>query len=208
MAAGVSVVVAGTGGVVTSLATAHSSPGLWVALGVLVAGGGIKDHAGRSGRRHQRSSAHVLIGRVRAELAQVLDELRDLAHGIHPAVLSQVGLDQAVKSIADRYLIPIKVNLLLGRFTEAAELAAYYLIAESITNGVKRALARRITVSGRLGDRQMEITVADEGRGGARVEAGTGIRGIIDRVRAIGGDVQLISPPGQGTRIEAQIPCV
>lgn len=151
--------------------------------------------------------AQAAIGRVRNELGQVLEELRDLAHGIHPASLSQVGLDQAIKSMADRYTIPIRVRLPPGRFGEAAELAAYYLVAESITNVIKHAHAREITVRGEKSGGWLEITIADDGLGGACVSAGTGLRGVIDRIRGIGGDVAVDSPAGHGTQIRAHIPC-
>ena len=152
-------------------------------------------------------TAQALISRVRSELGQVLDELRDLAHGIHPAALSHVGLDQAIKSMAERYTIPIDVSLPSGQFGDAADLTAYYLIAECITNAIKHAGARRITVHGEKASGSLRITVADDGQGGACVTAGTGIRGIIDRVRGIGGDLELDSPVGHGTQIRAQIPC-
>ena len=153
------------------------------------------------------TQAQAIISRIRSELAQVLDELRDLAHGIHPAALSQLGLDQAIKSIAERYTIPIDVRLPPDRFGEAAELTAYYLIAESITNAVKHARARRITIRGEKSGDWLQITISDDGQGGARVSAGSGIRGAIDRVRGIGGDLHLDSPAGHGTQIRAQIPC-
>ncbi len=152
-------------------------------------------------------AASAVIGRVRAELGQVLDELRDLAHGIHPAALSQVGLDQAIRSMAERYTIPIDVSLPAGQFGDAAELTAYYLIAECITNAIKHARARRITVRGEKAGGTLHITVADDGQGGASVAAGTGLRGVIDRVRGIDGDLELDSPAGHGTQIRAHIPC-
>jgi signal transduction histidine kinase len=152
-------------------------------------------------------TAQVTIGRIRNELAQVLDEIRDLAHGIHPAALSQVGLEQAVKSMAERYPVPIDVSLPAGQFGDAAELTAYYLIAESITNAIKHAHASRITIRGGKSGGWLWITVTDNGQGGARIATGTGIRGIIDRVRGIGGELELDSPAGHGTVIRAQIPC-
>ena len=151
--------------------------------------------------------AQAIIGRVRSELAQVLEELRDLAHGLHPAALSQVGLDEAIKSMAERYMVPIDVSLPPGRFGESAELTAYYLIAESITNAIKHARARRITVHGEKSGSFLQVTVSDDGQGGASAAAGTGIRGVIDRVRGVGGDAELDSPVGHGTKIRAQIPC-
>jgi signal transduction histidine kinase len=152
--------------------------------------------------------AQAVISRIRSELALVLDELRDLAHGIHPAALNQLGLDQAIKSVAERYTIPIHVSLPPDRFGDAAELTAYYLIAESITNAIKHARASRISVRGEKSSGWLQITITDDGQGGACVSAGAGIRGVIDRVRGIGGDLDLHSPAGHGTQIRAQIPCV
>jgi signal transduction histidine kinase len=153
------------------------------------------------------AGAHAVITRVRSELGQVLEELRDLAHGLHPAVLTQLGLDQAITSMAERYTIPIDVSLPPGRFGESAEITAYFFIAESITNAIKHARARRITVTGERAGASLHITVGDDGLGGASISAGTGIRGVIDRVRAVGGEVRLDSPAGRGTRIRAEIPC-
>jgi signal transduction histidine kinase len=151
--------------------------------------------------------AQAVIARVRSELGQVLDELRDLAHGIHPAVLSQVGLAEAVASMAERHAIPVRVDLPPGRFGEAAEITAYFLIAESVSNAIKHAGGRAITVRGERADGFLVISVADDGRGGACPAAGLGLRGVIDRVRGVGGEVDIDSPAGQGTRIEARIPC-
>jgi signal transduction histidine kinase len=152
-------------------------------------------------------ASRALIGRVRSELAQVIEELRDLAHGIHPAALGQVGLEQAIRSMAERYPIPIQVSLPPGRFGEAAELTGYYIIAESVTNAIKHGQASRITIQGEKSGGWLRITVSDDGQGGASPAAGTGIRGIIDRARAIGGDAELDSVPGRGTRITARVPC-
>jgi signal transduction histidine kinase len=152
-------------------------------------------------------AARAVIGRIRSELGSVLSELRDLAHGIHPAVLSQVGLAQAVQSLADRYTTPVQVDLPAGRLPESAELTAYFVIAESITNAIKHADADEIAVTGTLADDSLRIEIADDGKGGASVSAGTGIRGLIDRVRGVGGDLIVESPAGLGTRIEVRIPC-
>jgi signal transduction histidine kinase len=152
-------------------------------------------------------ASRSLIGRVRSELAQVIEELRDLAHGLHPAALGQVGLEQAIRSMAERYPIPIQVSLPPGRFGEAAELTAYYIIAESVSNAIKHGQASRITIDGEKSAGWLRISVSDDGQGGASPAAGTGIRGIIDRARAIGGDAELDSVPGKGTRITAQVPC-
>ena len=153
------------------------------------------------------SAIRAVVARIRSELGSVLDELRDLARGIHPAVLSQVGLAQAVQSLADRYTTPVEVDLPAGRFPESAELTAYFVIAESITNAIKHAAADEITVRGMLEDGFLRIVIADDGKGGASVSAGTGIRGVIDRVRGVGGDLIMESSVGCGTRIKVKIPC-
>lgn len=149
----------------------------------------------------------TFIGRIAASLAQVIDELRDLAHGVHPGVLNQVGLAEAVRTMAGRYTVAIDVDLPPGRFGDDTELTAYYLIAESITNAIKHAGAATITVRGQKSGGWLRITVSDDGKGGASADAGTGIRGIIDRVRGIGGEAELHSPAGQGTEIRARVPC-
>ena len=151
--------------------------------------------------------ASAFIGRIGSELAVVIEELRDLAHGVHPGALSQVGLEQAVTTMAGRYTIPIDVDLPSGRFEDDAELTAYYVIAESITNAIRHARARRIRVHGEKSDGWMRVTVTDDGQGGASVDVGSGIGGIFDRVRGIGGDAELRSPPGHGTEIRVEIPC-
>jgi signal transduction histidine kinase len=152
-------------------------------------------------------ASRAFIGRIGKELAQVIEELRDLAHGVHPGVLSQVGLAEAVRTMAGRYTVAIDVDLPPGRFGEDCELTAYYVIAESITNAIKHARARRIAVQGEQCGRWLQITVSDDGRGGASADAGLGIRGILDRVHGIGGDAELRSPPGAGTRVRVRIPC-
>jgi signal transduction histidine kinase len=149
----------------------------------------------------------AILGRAGAELAQVIEDLRDLAHGIHPGVLHQVGLEKAIRTMAEQYPFPIDVALPPGRFTEGAELTAYYVIAEAISNAVKHARARRVTISGEASGGWLSIAVSDDGMGGARAGAGTGISGIIDRVRAIDGEAGVDSTPGDGTRIWARIPC-
>jgi signal transduction histidine kinase len=151
--------------------------------------------------------SRAFIGRIGKELAQVIEELRDLAHGVHPGVLSQVGLAEAVRTMAGRYTVAIDVDLPAGRFGEDCELTAYYVIAESITNAIKHARAGRIAVAGEKCGRWLRVTVSDDGQGGASADAGTGIRGILDRVSGIGGDAELHSPPGHGTEIRVRIPC-
>lgn len=151
--------------------------------------------------------SRAFIGRIGKELALVIDELRDLAHGVHPGVLSQVGLAEAVRTMAGRYTVAIDVDLPPGRFGEDCELTAYYVIAESITNAIKHARAGRIAVQGERRGDWLLVSIGDDGQGGARAGAGLGLSGILDRVRGIGGEAELHSPPGEGTTVRVRIPC-
>ncbi len=153
------------------------------------------------------AAARAMITRIRRELGQVFDELRDLAHGIHPAVLSQVGLASATVTMAEQHLIPIDVALPARRFPEATELTAYFVISEAISNAVKHASADRISIRGREIGHSLQVEITDNGQGGARMTSGTGIAGLADRVRALGGDLSVHSVDGQGTRLAASIPC-
>lgn len=118
-----------------------------------------------------------------------------------------MGLAQAVQSLADRYTTPVQVDLPGGKLGESAELTAYFVIAESITNAIKHADASEITVTGVLADGSLRIEIADDGKGAASASAGTGIRGAIDRVRGMGGELVLESPAGRGTRVKVRLPC-
>jgi signal transduction histidine kinase len=145
---------------------------------------------------------------VRRELTESLDELRELARGIHPAVLSGHGLAVALESVAARAPVPVKLDVTLDdRVPEAVEVAAYYLVAESLTNVAKYAEASSATVAVTRVDRELVVEVADDGVGGADSEAGSGLRGLADRVEALDGRLRIWSPQGGGTRVRAEIPC-
>jgi signal transduction histidine kinase len=133
---------------------------------------------------------------------QGLDELRQLAAGVHPAVLTTRGLGPAVEALADRVPIPVLVHASSDRYPPHVESAAYFLIAEAITNAVKHADASRVLVrcTGRPG--ALDVVVEDDGRGGADPD-GAGLRGIADRVEALGGTMTIDSPRGAGTRLWA-----
>ncbi len=142
-----------------------------------------------------------------AELAAGLDELRELARGIHPAILTDQGLPAAVTALADRSPIPVEVDAMPGvRLPPAVEAAAYYLIAEAITNCAKYADASRVVVRVGTSSDQARVEVEDDGIGGADPDGGSGLRGIADRVEALRGNLHVVSPPGQGTALEAEIP--
>ena len=148
-----------------------------------------------------------LLAAARRELAASLQELRDLANGLHPAVLDH-GLDSALTSLATRAPLPVTVMVDIRQRPDApVELAAYYLVCEALTNVAKYAGATSATVSAsRQGDR-LVVEVVDDGNGGADPASGSGLRGLADRVEALGGSVRVMSLPGQGTTVRAQIPC-
>jgi signal transduction histidine kinase len=149
----------------------------------------------------------TLVGEAHGEAKEALVELRNLARGIHPAVLTDRGLDAAVSALAARCPIPVAVDVDLPyRASPASEAIAYFVVAEALTNVAKHAQATRawLTVEF-LGDR-LVVEVLDNGVGGA-IPTGVGISGLRDRVRAVDGDLHLASPPGGGTTLRVELPC-
>jgi signal transduction histidine kinase len=137
-----------------------------------------------------------------------LDELRELAHGIHPAILSNHGLAAAVESLADRAPLPVEVDIPDGRYPPSVESAAYFVAAEALTNVAKYARATSVRVTAATGDGRLRLEVRDDGVGGARWSSGSGLSGLQDRVAALDGVLTIDSPVGGGTRISAEIPIV
>ncbi|HET6987329.1 MAG TPA: ATP-binding protein, partial [Kribbella sp.] len=137
-----------------------------------------------------------------------LDELRDVARGIHPAVLTGHGLSVALESLAAQAAVPVTLDVAPGeRLSEHVEVAAYYVVSESLTNIGKHARASTASVRVTRSAGQLIVEVVDDGVGGADTERGSGLRGLADRVEAIGGRLRIWSPAGRGTRLEAEIPC-
>jgi signal transduction histidine kinase len=149
------------------------------------------------------------LAEAREQLKYALDELRELARGIHPAILTDGGLARALSALAHRAPLPVEINDVPDeRLPEPVEAAAYYLIAEAITNVAKHANATHVAVSVRRDDGRVLVRVADDGVGGADPGAGSGLHGLADRVEALHGHLSVDSPPGGGTRLEARIPVV
>jgi PAS domain S-box-containing protein len=147
-----------------------------------------------------------LVG-AREQLDHALSELRELARGIHPAVLTDRGLKSAVDALANRAPVPMEVADIPDiRLPEAVETAAYYLIAEAVTNVAKYAHATHVAVSVRSENGHLVVRVSDDGVGGADPSGGTGLRGLSDRVEALHGRLRVDSPRDGGTRISAEIP--
>ena len=152
--------------------------------------------------------AKQAVDAVRRELTDSLDELRELARGIHPAVLTGHGLSVALESVAARSPVPVTVEISVEeRLPEPVEVAAYYLVAESLTNVAKYAEATSASVLISRVDAELVVEVADDGVGGADEEGGSGLRGLADRVEALDGRLRVWSPQGGGTRVRAEIPC-
>ena len=144
---------------------------------------------------------------VADRLTNVLDELREIAHGIHPAVLAEGGLRPALKTLARRATIPVRLDVRVeARLPEHIELAAYYVVAEALTNAAKHASASVIDVEVATDSAVLHVSVRDDGRGGAAMASGSGLVGLTDRVGALGGRFSLHSPPGAGTNLEIELP--
>jgi signal transduction histidine kinase len=161
--------------------------------------------------------ARAALGDHNTETGRLLDEslaqahtaneqLRELAHGILPAALARGGLRAGVDSLVSHLALPVDTELLAGRLPEPVETAAYFVIAEALTNTVKHAGAGRARVRAiAIGDR-LELEVADDGRGGADPAWGPGLTGLADRVETVGGSMTGDSPPGAGTTLSAVLP--
>jgi signal transduction histidine kinase len=148
------------------------------------------------------------VERAREEIAASLKELRELARGLHPAVVSAHGLDIALEQLAARAPVPVKVRIDTdGRLAEPLEVAAFYLVSESLANVGKYAQATSASVAVTRSDGRLLVEVADDGCGGADPDAGSGLRGLADRVEALDGRLRIWSPEGGGTRVVAEIPC-
>ena len=140
-------------------------------------------------------------------LGTAVDELREVSHGIHPAILSEAGLGPALEALARRSAVPVELDLNLGpRLGEHVEAAGYYIASEAITNVVKHARASFIDMRADRCDGALTLSISDDGIGGADPSRGSGIIGLKDRVEALGGTISVLSPPGRGTALHVQLP--
>jgi signal transduction histidine kinase len=148
-----------------------------------------------------------LLDRSRQELDEALKELRELARGIHPTVLSVRGLAGAVEALARRAPLPVEVGgLPAHRLPEQVELAAYFVVSEALTNVAKYASASQASVTMTVRNDHLEVEISDDGVGGANLDHGTGLRGLTDRLAAMDGRLEVESEPGRGTTVRASIP--
>lgn len=148
------------------------------------------------------------VDAARAEVTASLADLRDLAHGIHPATVSDHGLMVALESLATHATVPVRiVGTVDGRLPEAVELAAFFVASEALANIGKHADASTAVITLDCTAAALRVEVSDDGVGGATPDRGTGLRGLADRMEALGGRLQVWSTPGHGTRLRAEIPC-
>ena len=154
-----------------------------------------------------QQDAHSGLERIRDELEGVLEDVRELSHGLHPALLSQAGLGPSLRALARKSPIPVKLDVSISkRPSESTETAVYYVVSEALANAVKHADASEISVLLTTSDSAVRATIEDDGVGGAEASAGSGLVGLIDRIEALGGRLALESPPGHGTRILIEMP--
>jgi PAS domain S-box-containing protein len=156
--------------------------------------------------RSDPDGAEDLLEGSREELAQALEELRELARGIHPAVLTDRGLEAALEALAARSPLPVEIKGASCELPAQVEAAAYYVVSEALANVTKYAQASAVEVTVARMNGVAVVEVADDGVGGADPLRGSGLRGLADRVAALSGQLDVESPPGAGTRVRAEIP--
>jgi signal transduction histidine kinase len=153
------------------------------------------------------SSLRHDLSRMGNELSDAVTELQELSRGVHPAVLSKGGLGPALRSLARRSVVPVELDLRTDdRLPEPIEVAAFYVVSEALANAAKHARASIVDVSLESGDGNLVLSVYDDGVGGADLDGGSGLAGLVDRVEALGGSFDVHSERGNGTRITAELP--
>jgi signal transduction histidine kinase len=160
---------------------------------------------GEAGDRADGATA-VTLAETHKQLAQTRSELREFARGVHPRVLVDNGLGAALAELAERSATPVEIRVPSARYAAPVEAAAYFVCSEALANVGKYAEASRVVVAIDERDRLLVVAVSDDGKGGASLEKGSGLRGLADRVEALGGHLTVTSPTGQGTRLVAELP--
>jgi signal transduction histidine kinase len=168
---------------------------------------GLDLQALQAGVSVEREDDRAQLERIQGEIDEVLEELRELSHGLHPALLHQGGLARAVRSLARKSPVAVTLDVTVpARLPEPVEIAVYYVVSESLANVAKHADASEVSVSVAVDDGRVRATIADDGVGGAEAGRGSGLVGLVDRVEALGGHLALDSPPGAGTTVSIELP--
>jgi signal transduction histidine kinase len=152
--------------------------------------------------------ASAAVSAAVEELAAAVRELRELAQGIHPSALTERGLQAALRIVAARAPLDVELDVTDTPLETNVAVAAYYIVSEALNNVAKYSAASRAAVRVRETGDRLVVVVEDDGRGGADLNAGTGLRGLLDRVTALDGELEIMSPPGGGTRLRAELPLV
>jgi PAS domain S-box-containing protein len=160
----------------------------------------------RAAAKAEGTPTAPLVEEAIEHLSEGLAELRELARGIHPSHLAEEGLGHAIGLLAERAPLPVAVDVPATRLPQSVETALYFTVAEALTNVAKHANAARATVTISIANRCATAEIGDDGRGGATTVGGSGLRGLADRLEAIGGAIAVESPPGGGTVVRASIP--
>jgi PAS domain S-box-containing protein len=169
---------------------------------------GLDLQVARSTLSHDPEAAAELLEAAIADLGAATDELRELARGIHPAILTERGLGPALGALARRSPIPVRVELVAAERPPAAvEATAYFVVSEALANAARYSQAASVEVAVLRSDGVLVVAVTDDGVGGASPGPGSGLAGLIDRVAALDGTLVVTSPTGVGTKVEAVIPC-
>jgi signal transduction histidine kinase len=162
----------------------------------------------RAAAEARGTPAEPLVAEAIDHLEQGLAELRDLARGIHPAVLSERGIAAALQSLAAGTPLPVELQVTSRRVQPVLEAAIYFTVAEALTNIAKHAAATSVRVEVEIEHDSLVAVIADDGVGGVSAAGGSGLRGLADRLRALGGTLVVDSPPGRGTTLRARVPLV
>jgi signal transduction histidine kinase len=156
----------------------------------------------------QATAAQPIVREARQALTLALEELRELTHGINPPLLTERGLPAALDELCRRAALPTRLRLALdARLPDQIESAAYFVVSEALANAAKHSHASEVRVAASYEGRTLAVEIADDGIGGAAPAGGSGLRGLADRVEALGGRFTISSPPGRGTTLRAEIPC-
>jgi signal transduction histidine kinase len=162
---------------------------------------------GRGDRTTRTSRAAGELAHIAEGITGVLDGLREIALGLHPAILAQGGIGPALKTLAHRSPIPVELDVRVDvRLPDRLEVAAYYVVSEALTNAAKHAQAATVHVEVEAQDRVLRVSVRDDGVGGADPGRGSGLVGLKDRAEAIGGTISIESPRGRGTSLRVELP--
>ena len=163
--------------------------------------------AAKEEARPEAAGLRQRLDNAAAGLTGVLNELREIARGLHPAILVDGGLRRALMTLANRSAVPVRLDVQVeDRLPESIEIGAYYAVSEALTNTAKHAHASAAEVEVTIGDGALHVRVRDNGRGGASFGHGSGLIGLKDRVEALGGRLSVHSPPGAGTTVQIALP--